>query len=1335
MAINPTNQEFIIRLLADFTADTLAELDADLATYVDQYVHVLENDKIYRIENIGGTPTRCEAADYNSYVTSPNDMATETTQQQILQTLVDDISKELTLQEVRDAILNFDISTLGTESTLVDILTAIQNQSGGGSADVHVEDNFVTTGETPVLTPVDKVTIQGEADYTITLPPADSVREESATLIAVAHSTGIEFYDATTYDIIPHNRPELDNAFVFCVKFSPSANLVAVGLGDSSLYLYDTTSGFTPVAFDDSMFDARINDIKFTADGSHMIVATHSLNQSLFIFETTTWTQVHSEVTDDFNGTGRVYGCDASINGNLLATAQNVANGVRVYDISGATWVLHSAQVLDNQSAGSVAFSNSGQYLAVGGDGGATSNYKVFDMSNSNILLNEGVEGQGTTPEHVFSYAQVWNADDSLVIFGRFDGGGSPRFNVYETNTWTEVFSGSSGSTFSPNQVRGALILSADESILFAGGDEIAPDNCVGAFNVSDWTQNATITAEFNDALTQVFDMDIDRAIVEGSQLTGPSTKYLDLETGTGTTSFSEATSNSVVLEDATRPQYIYIPFRLGGGNHSALTDEIGIKGSVDHVFFGRKNNDFYVSINRDGSVVEKFFGLGEFNGDALDGSAGSMFKDASGQPVAFDYQKNQLFRINIHSNGSGIVSIEALSPSGESWVLVHVFGTVNVDETPAFVDDEFNAFAKISKVGGNGVNYTARVGRIVAGEYQPLSTNGSADVTNALIQDLIDEANESQTIMGNLATSAKQDEIKDAIDAGVTVNQGSAGANPWPVDIGGATVSVSNLQQLSNNVDINEVADLQAGSYTKTVSYANDATVKLLRLTFDTAEERTVTIKTLYAGEENVIDVETITTVGTADYEFESEGEVVTGTDFIIEITQTTGPCSVKVLLISQIGTSALGGNPILGESNAFIGNIGFGDSTALDAFGRLRVSQPENLLSVKQIYANTNLFYQGFGAGEIEQAPNKAGVILRIPAGQTGVQTYASHRHISYQPGKSLFQQITAVWGETTPGIIRRAGMRNIYGERIYVEQNGNDDEAYTVVESMAGKVFGVDQPERRAIPRDLWLDRLDGTGGDNNKSGIEIDPTKNHLVNIDFQWLSAGRVRFSYSFAGQPTLVSVHQHGNVIDLPFTRCPDMQIFWEIEVTDNTLAVDSEFLAICSAMSSEGGKEPTGISYGVTTNGQVITVGNTGYEPVLAIRSAATYKGDPNVVVARLKSFGLYSDDDISYRLVWFPDTVTGGTWVPRGGNSSIEYNVNPTSITGGQILDEDFIDATDTGSKKQGQSIEDVLSQQEVVCRTADNQGSLMMVLLAKSEAGTSTVKASMKWVEDIG
>lgn len=94
MAIQPTNEEFIIRLLADFTADTLAELDADLSPYVGKYVHVLENDNIYKIENIGGTPTRCDAVDNTSYITSPADLATETTLSSLVQ-YVDELESKL----------------------------------------------------------------------------------------------------------------------------------------------------------------------------------------------------------------------------------------------------------------------------------------------------------------------------------------------------------------------------------------------------------------------------------------------------------------------------------------------------------------------------------------------------------------------------------------------------------------------------------------------------------------------------------------------------------------------------------------------------------------------------------------------------------------------------------------------------------------------------------------------------------------------------------------------------------------------------------------------------------------------------------------------------------------------------------------------------------------------------------------------------------------------------------------------------------------------------------------------------------------------------------------
>lgn len=558
-----------------------------------------------------------------------------------------------------------------------------------------------------------------------------------------------------------------------------------------------------------------------------------------------------------------------------------------------------------------------------------------------------------------------------------------------------------------------------------------------------------------------------------------------------------------------------------------------------------------------------------------------------------------------------------------------------------------------------------------------------------------------------------------------VTVKQGTAGATAWPVDIGGATVSVSNLQQLAISTDIDESAhDLLAAAFSKSVPYATDTLLDRLAMRFTTRETRTITVSHDDGTEiAQMVGDESLDVV----LDFEDYG-IDQGSTITVAITQTVGACSVDVTLTSKIGSAALGGNPVLGESNAFIGNVGFGNTSLLDSFGRMRVSEPRTVFSTKQIYDNNALFYGGFGEGEIEYIPERSLTRLRIPASTVGVQTFAAHQHAAYQPGKSQLLQITSVFGPMAAGVIRRVGMRNSFGERICIEQNGNDGKAYSVVESMVDGII-----DRRAIAKEDWDDTLDGSGDENNPSGIEVIPGKNHLINIDWQWLSAGRLRFAYAFVGQPTVFDTRIHGNNLSVPWIRCPEMQPFWEIETTSSQ-AEDVEFDAICAAISSEGGIEPSGISFGVTTGATAITV-NTTFEPVLALRSAALYKGEPNVVLARLRSFGVYCDDDIIYRMVWFPSAVTGGTWSDVGGDSSLQYNINPTSITGGQTVDEDFIYSSGSGSNAQGSDLMDVISQRECISRTAGNDDSVMMVLLVRSITGNVDVRASMRWVEDIG
>ena len=80
MAIKALNQRYIIRVIADYQADTLAELDADLATYVGHHVYVVDTDKVYLVDEITGTPTRCPVTDTNGYVLQQDELESRETQ-------------------------------------------------------------------------------------------------------------------------------------------------------------------------------------------------------------------------------------------------------------------------------------------------------------------------------------------------------------------------------------------------------------------------------------------------------------------------------------------------------------------------------------------------------------------------------------------------------------------------------------------------------------------------------------------------------------------------------------------------------------------------------------------------------------------------------------------------------------------------------------------------------------------------------------------------------------------------------------------------------------------------------------------------------------------------------------------------------------------------------------------------------------------------------------------------------------------------------------------------------------------------------------------------------
>jgi hypothetical protein len=107
---------------------------------------------------------------------------------------------------------------------------------------------------------------------------------------------------------------------------------------------------------------------------------------------------------------------------------------------------------------------------------------------------------------------------------------------------------------------------------------------------------------------------------------------------------------------------------------------------------------------------------------------------------------------------------------------------------------------------------------------------------------------------------------------------------------------------------------------------------------------------------------------------------------------------------------------------------NITAQDNATIDAFGRLRVSEPFTILDTKQLVDSLPLFYddaQTSGAGTTSTYnANQASTTMAVSAATAGVRVRQSKLRGTYQPGKSLLILATFVLGTTPSGVTKRVG-----------------------------------------------------------------------------------------------------------------------------------------------------------------------------------------------------------------------------------------------------------------------------------------------------------------------
>lgn len=376
------------------------------------------------------------------------------------------------------------------------------------------------------------------------------------------------------------------------------------------------------------------------------------------------------------------------------------------------------------------------------------------------------------------------------------------------------------------------------------------------------------------------------------------------------------------------------------------------------------------------------------------------------------------------------------------------------------------------------------------------------------------------------------------------------------------------------------------------------------------------------------------------------------------------------KYLLISLLlSVSALG-------SHIKDVSITTQDSQAVDAFGRLRVSEPFNVFDMQFTYDLQPLFFEESvtGGGDVTHVANSAAARLTTGGTTSGDGViFQTKEYFRYQPGKSQYTVFTCILGTKTGNVRKRIGIFD--GDNGFFFQQATSTLDIVRRTKTSGSVV-----DNTVVQASWNLDVLDGTGA----SGITLDESKDNIYVIDYQWLGAGRIRYGFDFGGQITYCHEIKFANTDTVPFSVTGDLPFRAEI-FNAATASGTTTFDFTCCAIASEGGFNPLGVPGSVgSTALRNVTTGNDPL-PIISIRPRTTFNSITNRGVVVPKKYEVMSEDATIYFEIILNGSLTGASFADVDTtNSLVMVDVAATAITGGLVVDHGFI----TGAKDKNES-----------------------------------------------
>jgi hypothetical protein len=394
--------------------------------------------------------------------------------------------------------------------------------------------------------------------------------------------------------------------------------------------------------------------------------------------------------------------------------------------------------------------------------------------------------------------------------------------------------------------------------------------------------------------------------------------------------------------------------------------------------------------------------------------------------------------------------------------------------------------------------------------------------------------------------------------------------------------------------------------------------------------------------------------------------------------------------------------------------------DNFNLDAFARLRISNPKTIFDSKQLVDSQPLFWddqQVSGASTTStHNTNQASTTLAVGA-VAGKRVRQTFRRFNYQPGKSQLFIQTFNLGLGGANIKKRVGL--------FTDNNGIFLLQDATTLKVGLRTFTSGSAVDTEVSQSSWnIDKLDGTGA----SGITLDQTKTLIFFADFEWLGVGTIRYGFFINGIPYYCHAIHNSNINTVVYMSTPNLPLRYEIENLGGGSA--NSLVHICSTVITEGGREETGYPFGLNRGTNSFTTNNNALiYPLIAIRLKSTHLGS----FIKLLNFTINCTTEATYAVYLVLNPTVTGTPLSFTGltNSAIEYEINTTkntTISGGTILLTDVA----TSGKNSTNGLTNELNSDFAIGSDINGVSDIIVLAVQRLDGGAETFYASLNFRE---